>query len=379
MITIRSLLLYFVSLVVSLAYVSPFLALGDVNIYLSEFILYLSIVLIMMTKFKLDLGIFISFSVLVVLGCIHSILNGVILDMIIPLRYLCLFYFSFILAKSLNKKEINFIFPLSLLTICGIYTVYSIPVVFKILSRELTVLNFLYDYDAGRIRVFFENGTTSVVLGYLLSLLFAIVLCSSSIKGRKVLLLLLFCLGILTASRANILSNLSTIIVYQLLSKSDYRLSWYGKMLMIFILVGIGTYIILLKMILANTQIDGSTSIRLRYYLIAINSAETVFDLWFGHGFSEESLFRKFTISFFESYFFNTYVSGGILGLISCTLILCRTFYLFGLTGRKYFTILSGVLIGNMLGGANFFSIFTMGFMMLGLRFLELNDLYKRK
>ena len=137
------------------------------------------------------------------------------------------------------------------------------------------------------------------------------------------------------------------------------------------LIIVLATYIIMLKILLADVQIDGSASTRLRYYLVAINSAATVRDLMFGHGFSEEILHTKFNISFFESFFFNTYMQAGLIGLFAGTYFINRIILIYKLGPRSTLTIISGLLIGNLIGGASLFSIFVLPFMLLGLRYLQ--------
>ena len=145
----------------------------------------------------------------------------------------------------------------------------------------------------------------------------------------------------------------------------------HNKTFFLLIISAVGCYIILLKIVLADVNIDGSASIRLQYYSTAIGSAQTAWDLLFGHGFSEEVLFNKFGISFFESYFFNSYMQAGIVGVFLFTYLLVKIVFVHTLDLRQYITILGCLLIGNLLGGANLFSIFVLPFTLLGLRFLE--------
>ena len=349
----------------------PFISFGNLNLYVSEIILYTSTVMVLNTKFVLNKKLLLAFSTLIAIGFYHAINNVVLNDVIIPIRNALLFYSSFILIRHLSLTTLKKLFVISVSTLCLVYTVYIAQTVINLLMGKVSVLDFLYDYQQGRIKAFFENGTTSVVIGSLLSGVFAITLCSHKIKNRKVLLTVIFVLGILTASRSNTLSNIIALLSYHLMTRPTPTLGWCMKTFFLLIISAVGCYIILLKIVLADVNIDGSASIRLQYYSTAIGSAQTAWDLLFGHGFSEEVLFNKFGISFFESYFFNSYMQAGIVGVFIFTYLLVKIVFVHTLDLRQYITILGCLLIGNLLGGANLFSIFVLPFTLLGLRFLE--------
>jgi hypothetical protein len=290
------------------------------------------------------------------------------MDVIIPARNFVLVYITYILTHRLPEKQIIKIFQHSLIIICSIYTMYMMQTVYFLITGKVSILNFLYDYDLGRVKAFYENGTTSVVIGSLLSVLFTLTLCSKLLKYRKLLLFVLFILGTFTASRANILSNIMALVVYHSMTKSQFSVSWAMRTIALSVVCLAGLYIIMLKIILAGVNIDGSALTRLNFYMIALESAQSIRDLFLGHGFSEEALHTKFGISFFESYFFNFYMQAGLIGLFSAVYIIFRIVLIYNLPKRDTSTILSGILVANLIGGANLFSIFVLPFLLLGLR-----------
>ncbi len=349
----------------------PFISFGNVNLYVSEVIIYISAPFLIFTRFRINYDLFMSLYILAIIGLFHGISNNNVMDAIIPIRMLVLFYTTFILMSCLSHSTCRFVLTWALSLICAIYTIYILNVALSLISGKVSILDFLYNYDLGRIKAFYENGTTSVVIGSLLSILFSIVLCSKNINNRRLILVILFVLGVFTASRANILSNVVALVSYHVMSKPNLSMRWVTSSLFLSIVVVLGLYIVLLKMLLAGVQIDGSASTRLRYYLVAINSATTVRDLLFGHGFAEEVLYSKFNISFFESFFFNTYMQAGLIGLFAGTYFIIRIVMIYKIGMRSTFSILSGLFLGNVIGGANVFSIFVLPFMLLGLRFLQ--------
>lgn len=349
----------------------PFVNIGNINLYTSEITLYLSIIILFNTTASFSKQLLLSFSILVIIGFYHAFNNQILTDIVIPIRNAALFYTSFILVRYFSFQNIRNLFYITLMAICLIYTIYVGKTVWDLISGRISPIDFLYDYEKGRIKAFFENGTTSVVIGSLLSSLFSITLCSKHLKRRKALLLALFVLGTMTASRSNTLANITSLLTFHLMTKPTPTLKWGIQTILLFVVTCIGSYIILLKILLADVTIDGSASIRLHYYSKALSSAQNLSDLLIGHGYSEEVLFNKFGISFFESYFFNSYMQAGIVGLFCFTFILIKIVWLHKLDTRQHITIVSGFLIGNLLGGSNLFSIFVLPFTLLGLRYLE--------
>ena len=349
----------------------PFIPVGSVNLYISECIIYSAMPFLIFKRFRINWDIFVSYYLLIVVGLFHGIINNDVLTAIIPIRMFALFYATFILIQQLNNNTCQSAFKKALTVICLVYTFYIINTVFGLISGRVSVLEFLYNYELGRIKAFYENGTTSVVIGALLSLLFTIVLCSNNIDNRRLFLVTLFILGVFTASRANILANVTSLVAFHLMSKPNFSTRWFCGSVAVILVIIASLYIIMLKIILAGVQIDGSASTRIKYWLVAINSANSMFDVIFGHGFSERVLYAKFNISFFESFFVNLYMQAGLIGLFVGTYLINRIVLIYRLGARCNFTILSGLLLGNLVGGANLFSIFVLPFMLLGLSYLR--------
>jgi hypothetical protein len=165
----------------------------------------------------------------------------------------------------------------------------------------------LYGSDSYRVRAPFENGGASsqVPIGYMIALLITI----PSVYLKSWVKKIFFILGAVgTTSRASLIA-----ICLTLLAKFNFK-----KIFSYFLLLVISglLYIFYLKSFSHSDtgELDGSANKRIELYTYSIKLLQnnpTAF--FYGFGIGSNSLETKTGESFFESFFVNSFMQGGIL------------------------------------------------------------------
>jgi len=242
----------------------------------------------------------------------------------------------------------------------------------SLLSGEISLVQFMWEYDAGRITAPYEvSGTSSVPLGYLFAFVFLYGLHQLDSR-RSIGALLLTSLGLvlcfLTASRASILSAALVLMVFLVIRTR--RMSFKGMLaaaaLFLPIILAIG-WSIIEKSLVDGDGLDSSSMQRLGYYTRAVNNLfSDPISLLAGFGISDVLLEQRTGVAFYESLLFNSLAQGGVLLLIpSLGLVASPLLQAAAVDSKRARRMLRNLLalgavvfIGNSIGGANFFSVY---------------------
>jgi len=242
----------------------------------------------------------------------------------------------------------------------------------SLLSGKTSLFEFMWNYDAGRLTAPNEGseGTSSVPIGYLFSFIFLFAI-SQYDKDRTakwfLVSLIAIAMCVLTASRTSILSVMAVISIFGFYSnKKSKFIRQTGIMLMscgaIYWLADI-----LLSKSIIDESLDGSSLQRLGYYQTAIeNLFSGPASFIFGNGISDSLLLNRTGTSFYESLLFNSMAQGGIILFVPSLMMLTSPFYsayrikqrIPPNQRRNLLSVGMIVLIGNMVGGANYFSLY---------------------
>lgn len=259
---------------------------------------------------------------------------------------------------SILRYNINII-QKSFRVIVKIYIVYFIYnfliIIFYVLNGGVSLAVFLLGYGDFRIKAPFEGGgTTTVPIGYMLSLLLTV---TFALYGRLTNIFFSLCaLG--TASRSAILS------VFLILGRQmNFRKisSWLFALPIVILFLG---FIYMKSFGSDSGSLDGSSSKRMELYTYALKVIwENPSALLIGVGVSGSVLEARLGESFFESMLFNSLVQGGVLLLLSSVFIIVKSIYYDYRYKLNYLSI--PILIGNVIGGSNYFSMFAFPLMVL--------------
>jgi hypothetical protein len=274
---------------------------------------------------------------------------------LISLRTL-LFVLTSLSITNLSLEQLEKI----LLYIIKIYALFFIIVIGRILlniiSNPFDVINFFYGSDSYRVRSPFEpEGTASsqVPIGYLL----ALISCLPIVLNSKIFKYIFIIGAIGTTSRASIIS---IVLVY--LRKVNFK-----KTSFIFALafLGILLYLVFLKSFMSNDgELDGSSIKRLELYS---NSIKVIFDnpksFFLGFGLSQKLLLENTGENFYESFLVNSLMQGGFILFLASIWIILKTLYID--FKYKIYSIGFVVLIGNLIGGSNYFSMYAYPLMVI--------------
>jgi hypothetical protein len=309
--------------------------------------------------------------ILLVLGVYYGLAYSDPASLFIPLRLL-VFCVAGATAVFINKQILNKTLKIITWIIIVAYIPDSVNALYSLISGKITLFDFMWNYDAGRLTAHYEGaeGTSSVPIGYLFSFIFLYNYSKYS-ENRSVkwfvLSLISITMCILTASRSSILSCITTIIIMQFGRKSKATIK--ERIIKIFLLLLMVYYLgdLLLSKSLIDGSLDGSSSQRLSYYTKAYDdflSQPKIFLL--GNGISDSLLFNQTGIAFYESLLFNSMAQGGFfLFISSLTLLISPLFYVYRFRNilldcekRSIISICLIVIVGNALGGANYFSFY---------------------
>lgn len=243
--------------------------------------------------------------------------------------------------------------------------------VVSLISGEVSLAQFMWDYDAGRLTAPHEvSGTSSVPLGYLFAFVFLYGL--NQLDARRSVGALLFAvmglaLCFLTASRASILSAAVLLIIFMFdwARNNGFKgiLVAFALCLPIIVVIGLA----IMEKTLVDDALDSSGLQRLGYYTMAVDNLLTnPMSLLVGFGVSDALLERRTGIAFYESLLFNSLAQGGLLLLIpSLGLVVHPLLQAAAANGRRASYVIRNLLavgaivfIGNSIGGANFFSVY---------------------
>ena len=222
-------------------------------------------------------------------------------------------------------------------------------IIINMIIKPFDIINFFYGSDSYRVRSPFEPegaASSQVPIGYMLALL----LCVPTIVHSKFKKIIFLIGAIGTTSRASILS---VVLVY--VKKVNFRK--LSALFAILILVLLG-YIAFLKSFTLNEgELDGSAGKRLELYANSIKiMVDNPSSFLFGFGLSTKSLAAATGEGFYESFIVNSFMQGGLLLLLLSIWILLKSIYF----DYKYkiHSISIVILLGNAIGGSNYFSMF---------------------
>jgi hypothetical protein len=198
-----------------------------------------------------------------------------------------------------------------LMAIINLYFLFVVISIIRILSNfyynSFDLINLFYGSDSYRVRSPFENGGASsqVPIGYMIAMLFTI----PHIYFNNWIKKLFFIIGSIgTTSRASIFS----ICIIFLRNINLKKISSYFIILILFGLL----YIIYLKSFSHSDslELDGSSNKRIELYSYSLQLLRNnPTSLIYGFGIGSNSLETKTGESFFESFFVNSFMQGGIL------------------------------------------------------------------
>ncbi|MFN7505582.1 MAG: hypothetical protein ACK5Q1_08475 [Limnobacter sp.] len=266
------------------------------------------------------------------------------------------------------------------------FTPTAVITLISLASGQLSLAQFMWEYDAGRLTAPHEvSGTSSVPIGYLFSFVFlysVYLFDTRRSTGTLLVAMIGLILCFLTASRASILSAAAVLIIFIFYwsRTNGIKGKLAGVSLGVPIIAAIG-WIILEKTLIDDT-LDGSGMQRLGYYSVAVNNLLTdPISLLVGFGVSDALLEQRTGVSFYESLLFNSLAQGGVLLLIpSLGLVIHPLLHAAAVkrkpnenTTRNLLALGAIVFVGNSIGGANFFSLYA--YMYFSLLF----ELHKRK
>jgi hypothetical protein len=214
-----------------------------------------------------------------------------------------------------------------------------------------------YGSDSYRVRAPFENGGASsqVPIGYMIAMLITIPPLYLNSWLKKIF----FILGAVgTTSRASIAA-----ICLTLLRKINFKkIISYFVVVIVFGLL----FIFYLKSFSHSDsgELDGSANKRIELYTYSVQLIKNnPTALLYGFGIGSNSLESKTGESFFESFFVNSFMQGGILLLVISIWIIIKSIYY---DYKKKLNSISFVLIfGNLVGGSNYFSMYAYPLMVL--------------
>lgn len=347
-------ILYFVFI---LGWIFPKLSISNVNIGIQE----IAAILLILFYYKVEKKIIFYFSLdllfsllLFLLACIFIINDSDYEGILIGIRTL-IFVVASIGLSSFSVDELEKLLK-SVLFYIFIFILFSlIRIIVNLIFNTFEPTNFFYGSDSYRIRAPFENGGASsqVPIGYMLAL---ILTNNKFLNNFKRFTLILGAIG--TTSRASLIS-----IIFIFIKKINFKkISSYLTILLIIIL----GYLFYLKSFSHsdNGTLDGSSNQRIELYTKSINTLfENPQALLFGYGLSSNMLLKKTGDGFYESFIFNSLMQGGVFLFLFSILILIKTFYIE--FRYKINSIGLVVLIGNLLGGSNYFSMYAYPIMVL--------------
>lgn len=236
-----------------------------------------------------------------------------------------------------------------------IYFLYNLIIIlYNIIGGGINLIVFLRGYGDFRIKAPFEGGgTTTVPIGYMFSILLTLTLVH---YNRWINFFFSICaLG--TASRSAILS----VFVTNGLNMNFKRISsWLLAIPFIVLFIGF----VLMKSLGDSGEIDGSSAKRFDLYIYALKLMwHNPIALFTGFGVGPKVLEANIGESFFESLVFNSLIQGGLILFISSIFILIKCVFCDIKYKLNYISI--PVLIGNLIGGSNYFSMFAFPLMIL--------------
>lgn len=307
-------------------------------------------------------------TLLLAYGFLWSLIESDTMSVIIAMRVVLFCAWSIVILNTIPIKSLEFALKTASLVILLIYTPSAINAIVSLLSGEMSLFTFLWDYDAGRLKAPHEIGTSSVPIGYLFSIIsiscFQFSYRSRSNSGIWALSGVIFVLfSFLTASRAAIIgSSLSLLAYFFACTRNKARSKLPIHLAVLAIPISFAGVFLFAKSSI-DDQIDGSTYQRLEYYLKALKLTFDGFaPATIGSGISDDLLYLRTGTSFYESMIFNSLVQGGLPLFLAATLVVagplivcirrCRSD-----DARAFLLALSAnVIIGNMIAGANYFS-----------------------
>ncbi|MFV7234929.1 hypothetical protein [Flavobacterium sp. ZB4R12] len=233
-------------------------------------------------------------------------------------------------------------------------------IILNILVNPFDIINFFYGSDSYRIRSPFEPegaASSQVPIGYML----ALILCIPSVMGSNYKKIVFMLSAIGTTSRASILS---IVIVYAKKINVKKISAIFAIILLILL-----SYIVFLKSFTANEgELDGSAGKRLILYSNSVQiMLENPESFFLGFGLSSASLSAATGEGFYESFIVNSFMQGGLILLLGSIWILIKSIYY----DYKYkiYSISIVILLGNAIGGSNYFSMFAYPLMVLIISF----------
>ena len=318
-------------------------------------------------------GVELSYTVIFsILGIYYSLVFYDLGSLIIPLRvlYYCLAGAS---VAFLSKAVLDFTLKAVTFLIILFYIPDAVNAFTSLVGGKITLIEFMWNYEAGRLTAPYEGseGTSSVPIGYLFSFIFLYTI-SQYYGTRSVKWFFLSAISItmcvLTASRSSVLTAIATVaIFYYYDAHNSGILKRIIKICIALIVIYFLGEILLSKSVI-DGSLDGSSTQRVLYYQTAYNnlfSDLTTFLL--GNGISDSLLLTRTGIAFYESLLFNSMAQGGIILFFSSAILLASTLYFSYRPGacislnqkRQMLSIGLVIIIGNALGGANYFSIYS--------------------
>jgi len=277
---------------------------------------------------------------------------------------------SYVLLGSLifNDKNLNFenILKYSIFVISLILGVELLIALYNIIIGNFNFNVLLFGYDKNlRINNYFETGTTSIPIGYLVAILFGI----SIHLNNKFLLIFSSIISLFTASRG---SWLSIIIIYiSALFSKKIKKSFLTNLIFIIILL-VFAYLFYLKIfpIIGSFQLDYSSSIRIIMFKTSIiESLSNPLSLLFGNAINPSLLEQLMAFSFYESFNFHSLIQGGIFLFILTFLIYYKNFKFLKIHKTTY--LFYGIITSNVIAGNNYFSVYSYPLMVIFFAYLN--------
>jgi hypothetical protein len=309
-----------------------------IEVFFSVFVLFISIIQFLYLR---DLyGIFISFRVLLFVLVASILINDQIENLFSALKINSFIILVFIVVNVFR-------------------------ILLNIFENSFDPISFFHGSDSYRVRAPFENGLASsqIPIGYLFSILFCFPFFQSSFFKKYTLLIG----AIGTTSRAAMISLALKLAVSINLKKISS--------LIIIIFLSALMFLVYAKSFTGDSgEVSGSTSKRAELYINAFQlMTQDPQKLLVGFGLSPTALEKYTGESFYESFVINSFMQGGILLMLASLAIFIKTAYFDYKIGLNW--IIFPVLIGNLIGGSNYFSMYAFPFYALLISYqIKLNS-----
>lgn len=366
---------------VALSAFMPKIVLGGVAVGAFEFLLPFAVLMMLSVRKEAYIRPYCGWvqSSYLVIGLFLGSLEFALLaywDSILPwVRSWMLLAFSALLVSRLNLLEKRLFADIFCVAIALFFLFQAVGALISLATGRITLFDFLWTYDAGRPHVPGESNTSSVPLGYLFVFcaIFQLYAARSKMSVPRFTLFTIFAvLTLLSTSRAAAIGLLVALVLILLF---DRNLSGRAPLLLAFALIASGAGLFAYEKSFEIDSLDPSTQTRIAYYQQAVDlSLNDSKALLVGTAVGPSAMESATGTSFFESFLFNSLVQGGVL-LFALSLLLCIRIFRKRYSGHPSSAYANAVganlVVGNFIGGSNFFSPYAYLFFMCLVSLLD--------